>query len=245
MLTGKSILVVTAHPDDETLCSGALAKLVEAGNFVTLVVGTSGNRGSITPAIRPEALALQRQQEMAEAAEVLGIQDVRWLGYEDGRLYCATDLKERVFRAVREVNPDIVFSFDPERRYDFHSDHRTIGEVTVEAVYLRRCCWYYPQHAEAGQRVDKPIELYLYQPERANYQVDVSRYVKQKLASGIKHRSQSEDSDIKRMMRLERILRGANDDGDLQESSVADYLTLMQDLCFERFCKVYDTDYCI
>lgn len=113
VVKGKKILVCTAHPDDEAFCSGTILKLVNEGNAVTLVVETQGEKGSHDPNETPESIAKRRKVEIERAASRLGIEQIVQLGYRDGELEYATDLKETLFRLVRSIQPDVVFTFDP------------------------------------------------------------------------------------------------------------------------------------
>lgn len=88
----ERVLVVHAHPDDETIATGALlATLVDDGAQVTVVTCTRGELGEVMPddlaALRGRdaALAAHRQNEIAEAMAVLGVTDHRFLGTESAR----------------------------------------------------------------------------------------------------------------------------------------------------------------
>ena len=87
----RRLLLVHAHPDDETLATGATiaAAAAAAGTAVTLVTCTRGERGEVLPAVLAEhpgvdadedALAELRTGELAAAAEALGLEDRRFLG---------------------------------------------------------------------------------------------------------------------------------------------------------------------
>lgn len=190
VLKGKKILVCTAHPDDEVFCSGTILKLVSEGNTVTLVVGTQGEKGSHDPNETPESIAKRRRVEMELAASRLGIQEIMQLGYRDGELEYATDLKETLFRLVRSIQPDVVLTFDPWKRYEIHSDHRTIGFAMIEAAHLGANCWYYPH--QIGERLSchKSQELYLFNCDEPNYYVDITAVFEEKLFAASAHESQ-------------------------------------------------------
>lgn len=88
----ERVLVVHAHPDDETIVTGAtLATLVARGALVTVVTCTRGELGEVMPddlaALRgdPAGLAVHRETEIAEALAVLGVTDHRFLGAQDAR----------------------------------------------------------------------------------------------------------------------------------------------------------------
>jgi N-acetyl-1-D-myo-inositol-2-amino-2-deoxy-alpha-D-glucopyranoside deacetylase len=88
----EKVLFVHAHPDDESISTGAtIATLVDAGALVTVLTCTRGERGEVIPrelqhlANSPRDLALQREAELAEALAVLGVSDHRILGNTDAR----------------------------------------------------------------------------------------------------------------------------------------------------------------
>ena len=86
-----TICFVHAHPDDETLASGALiAHLVHLGHRVSVLTATRGEMGEVVPgplsqlAGTPE-LELRREQELAGALDVLGVTDHAFLGTPPAR----------------------------------------------------------------------------------------------------------------------------------------------------------------
>ncbi|MFB5190023.1 PIG-L deacetylase family protein [Alicyclobacillus fastidiosus] len=244
-ITGKKILLFVAHPDDEAYCSGTIAKLSAANNHITMVIATEGNRGTQNPEVKPEQLAAQRKVEMGKAAEILGIHELVWLGYEDGGLWNAPDYKERAFKVIRSHRPDVVITFDPWKKYDFHSDHQTTGFVVTEAAYLGRCVWYFPEHMEEGLTGHAPAEVYLFQPEEANYTVDVTDFLKTKLDAAVVHASQASDAGMNHLMRMQRLLSDAAN-GNL--SQIGDVKQALKDVAqldaesTERLRKVYESD---
>lgn len=132
---GKQIALVTAHPDDEAFYSGGtLYRLQESGAKVTLIVLTDGDKGYY-PFFDSNALAKERQAETREAARRVGIEEVIFFGYPDGRLSFNGDTVARLAREIRRLDPEIVMGFDPyywPRRS--HKDHRIAGEVTRDAL---------------------------------------------------------------------------------------------------------------
>ena len=80
----KSAMVVTAHADDaEWGCSGTVAKWCKQGWEVTYVLCTDGSKGNDDTNITSEILVETRKAEQLQAAEVLGLKEVVFLGYED------------------------------------------------------------------------------------------------------------------------------------------------------------------
>jgi LmbE family N-acetylglucosaminyl deacetylase len=131
-----TVLSVWAHPDDETyLAGGVMASCAAAGQRVVCVSATAGEHGTADPvAWPPERLAHLRRQETAAAMAVLGVEDHRFLGFEDGTLAtidpavgvaAITDL-------IREVHPDTILTFGSDGM-TFHPDHITIGAWTTTA----------------------------------------------------------------------------------------------------------------
>src|SRR5262249_6438178 len=86
-LTGRTILAVFAHPDDESLaCGGTLARLAAEGFRVTVLSATHGERGGPIDTRRDDALGKARALEICEAAAALNIAEVVIGGYPDGDL---------------------------------------------------------------------------------------------------------------------------------------------------------------
>ena len=181
-VTGKKVLVLFAHPDDvEFMCGGTIAKLVQDGNEVTYVSATDGNRGMHNTDVTPEMMTEVRRREMLAAAEVLGVKDVFFLGYEDGRLKEVRDLVGDFMRAIRKVRPDILLTFDAWRPYELHPDHRTVGFAATEAGFLANAPWYYPEHTVEKLEPYKPQAVYLFAPGEPNYWVDISSTIQLKI----------------------------------------------------------------
>ena len=88
------VLVVTAHPDDVDFgAAGTVAQLVAGGAEVTYCVVTDGDAGGFDPAVPRADIPGIRRAEQRAAAEVLGVHDVRFLGYRDGQLTVTHDLR--------------------------------------------------------------------------------------------------------------------------------------------------------
>ncbi|OLR90038.1 mycothiol conjugate amidase Mca [Actinokineospora bangkokensis] len=147
------LMAVHAHPDDESSKGAAtMAKYVAEGHEVMVVTCTGGERGDIlNPAMdRPEVTAdipAVRRQEMAKAAEILGVEH-RWLGFVDSGLpegdpkpplpegcFALVPLAESVPPLVREIRafrPHVVITYDENGGYP-HPDHIRCHEVSVAA----------------------------------------------------------------------------------------------------------------
>jgi LmbE family N-acetylglucosaminyl deacetylase len=131
-----TVLSVWAHPDDESfLAGGTMAACAAAGQRVVCVSATAGEHGTPDPAAwPPERLGRVRRWEAAAAMRVLGVEDHRFLGFEDGTL---ADVDPRpgidtVAALIDEVRPDTILTFGPDGM-TFHSDHITISDWTTAA----------------------------------------------------------------------------------------------------------------
>jgi N-acetyl-1-D-myo-inositol-2-amino-2-deoxy-alpha-D-glucopyranoside deacetylase len=175
------LLLVHAHPDDETIGTGAtMAKYAAAGVHVTLVTCTLGEEGEILvpelahlAADRDDALGAVRIDELAAAMKALGVTDHRFLGGE-GRwrdsgmmgmptndfpgCFWQADLDEAIGALVavmREVRPQVVISYDEVGGYG-HPDHIQAHRVAVGAFEASDDPARYPQAGEPWA----PVKFY-------------------------------------------------------------------------------------
>ena len=148
-MTARRLLTLIAHPDDEGLHAGTMARCVAEGWDVTLVCATRGEVGEISdPALAtPETLPRVREQELRDAGAALGVRDVRFLGYRDSgmagtpenadpRALANADAEEVIARydqLLREIRPDVVITWDPSGGYG-HPDHMAVSRLASEAV---------------------------------------------------------------------------------------------------------------
>lgn len=128
------MLVVLAHPDDETfICGGTLAHYAQLGMAITLVCATKGEMGSrigVPATATRETLPLVRETELREACAALGITDLRFLGLRDKTIdyYDPYELAERIAAIMWELKPDVILTF--HEATGGHSDHCAIGRAT-------------------------------------------------------------------------------------------------------------------
>ena len=136
----ERVMVIYAHPDDaEFGASGTCAKWAREGVEVTYCMVTNGASGSSDPEMTRERLADIRRQEQLQAAEILGIENVVFMGFEDGYLYPDLELRKAVAREIRKAKPDAIISQDPTSRYWApayinHPDHIAVGEVVFRSI---------------------------------------------------------------------------------------------------------------
>ncbi|MEV4438001.1 N-acetyl-1-D-myo-inositol-2-amino-2-deoxy-alpha-D-glucopyranoside deacetylase [Streptomyces sp. NPDC049577] len=160
-LPGRRLLLVHAHPDDESINNGAtMAKYAAEGAHVTLVTCTLGEEGEVIPpglahlaADREDTLGAYRRGELAAAMKELGVTDHRLLGgpgrYRDSGMMGApqnerpgcfwrADVDEAaasLVEVIREVRPQVLVTYDPDGGYG-HPDHIQAHRVAMRAAEL-------------------------------------------------------------------------------------------------------------
>ena len=173
MTPSRRLLLVHAHPDDETINSGVtMARYVAEGAGVTLLTCTLGEEGEVLVPELAQLAADQADQlggyriwELRNAMAALGVTDQRFLGgagrYRDSgmmgtpangepRAFWNADLEEAVAHAVavvREVRPQVVVTYDENGGYG-HPDHIQAHRVAMGAVDAAADPGYRPQLGE-------------------------------------------------------------------------------------------------
>ncbi|MBB5080941.1 N-acetyl-1-D-myo-inositol-2-amino-2-deoxy-alpha-D-glucopyranoside deacetylase [Nonomuraea endophytica] len=169
-MTDRRLLLVHAHPDDETINTGAaMARYVAEGAHVTLVTCTLGEEGEVIP---PELAHLEgdpelgeyRAKELVEALRALGVDDHRYLGYRDSGMmgaasnddasaFWGADVDEaaaRLVTVIREVRPQVLVTYDANGYYG-HPDHIQAHRVSVRAFDLAADPAFRPEDGEPWQ----------------------------------------------------------------------------------------------
>jgi LmbE family N-acetylglucosaminyl deacetylase len=148
-----------------------------------------------------------RHQVQRAAAKAVGVTDVRFLGYPDGRLELTLDLRRDISRVIRQVRPQRVLTSSPERWWDrigaSHPDHMTVGESTLRAVYPdARNPFAFPELlADEGLEAWTVSEVWLGASPRADHAVDVTDVATQKFTALKSHVSQvSHNPDLERFV---------------------------------------------
>jgi LmbE family N-acetylglucosaminyl deacetylase len=193
------ILVVTAHPDDVDFGAAAtIASWTKAGIEVAYCVCTSGDAGGFDDTPR-DRMGPLREAEQRAAAAVLGVQDVQFLRYPDGRLTPSLELRRDISREIRRFRPDRVLAQSPEiwwqRLGASHPDHRAVGEAALAAVYPdARNPFAHPELlADEGLEPWTVGELWIMgaPDDRVDHPVDVTDTIDRKIAALREHRSQT------------------------------------------------------
>ncbi|WP_395294513.1 N-acetyl-1-D-myo-inositol-2-amino-2-deoxy-alpha-D-glucopyranoside deacetylase [Kitasatospora hibisci] len=168
--SGRSLLLVHAHPDDESIGNGAtMARYAAEGARVTLVTCTLGEGGEVIPpelahltADRDDALGTHRIGELTAAMREVGVTDVRFLGgpgrYRDSGMmgvpdndapgcFWQADVDEaagHLVAVVREVRPQVLVTYDENGGYG-HPDHIQAHRVAMRAHELAADPAYRPE----------------------------------------------------------------------------------------------------
>ncbi len=222
---GRRVLVVMAHPDDvEYNVAGTVARWVDEGAVVTYVLVTDGDKGSSDPTMVPERLAALRREEQRAAADVLGVREVVFLGYEDGMVQPTLTLRRDLTRVIRRYKPDAVICPDPTTRwyaqeYLNHPDHRAVGDTCLDAIYpCARDPLTFPDLLLEGLQPHEVSEVYLTMTSFADCWVDVSATMERKLRALREHRSQIGDGTEEMVIRWSRENAKGRDGVDYAEA---------------------------
>ena len=147
----STLLVFHAHPDDEAIATGgSMARAHDEGHRVVLVVATDGAHGEVPADLADgESLADRRRDETIEAAKVLGVDRVDYLGYRDSGMtgwdanvdpdaFSGADIDEaagRLADVLRDEQVDVMTIYDWHGGYG-HPDHIQVHRVGKRAAEL-------------------------------------------------------------------------------------------------------------
>jgi N-acetyl-1-D-myo-inositol-2-amino-2-deoxy-alpha-D-glucopyranoside deacetylase len=172
----RRLLLVHAHPDDESIGNGAsMAMYAAQGAHVTLVTCTLGEEGEVLvpelehlAATETDGLGEHRIQELAAAMEALGVRDHRFLGgpgrYRDSGMmglptndrpdcFWQADVEEaagHLVAVIREVRPQVLVTYDDNGGYG-HPDHIQAHRVAMRATELAATPAFRPELGEPWQ----------------------------------------------------------------------------------------------
>jgi LmbE family N-acetylglucosaminyl deacetylase len=201
-------LVVTAHPDDVDFgAGGSVATWVKAGAEVAYCVATDGDAGGSDRSVARTDMARIRQEEQRAAGAELGVTDITFLGYPDGRLTASIELRRDISRVVRQFRPQRLVCQTPERNWErigaSHPDHLAAGEAAVCVAYPdARNPFAHPELLAAGLEPFSVPELWLMASPRPNKAVDITDVFDRKVAALRRHESQvAHEADLEGRLR--------------------------------------------
>jgi len=154
------VMVVMAHPDDnEIICGGIVARLLEEGKKVRVIVMTTGGKGfQDRTDVNEEQFAKLRNAEQLAAGAELGVLDSENfnLGIKDGELENTLENIEKIVFHIRQFKPeliitqnpfDVINTFSEEIHWVNHRDHRATASIVCDAAYpYSRDRGFFPEH---------------------------------------------------------------------------------------------------
>lgn len=194
------ILVISAHPDDETLFSGGtMAKYAQQGHAVFILETTRGEGGEVgePPLTTRENLAAFREQEVREAARTLGARDIFFLSFIDPYMEIngiarridvpLTDFAAAIAEYVRQIKPDLIITHGsngeyghPQHIYTHQATRLALNSGPSRTALMSWSAWYAPaEHERILNRNDK-----------ADIVVDISPWHDIKVAAALCHKTQ-------------------------------------------------------
>jgi LmbE family N-acetylglucosaminyl deacetylase len=195
----ERILVITAHPDDVDFgVAGSVALWTDQGVDVAYCVVTDGDAGGFDPSVPRSEIPAIRRAEQEAAAKAVGVEQVFFLGYPDGRLYPTIELRRDLTRVIRRHRPQRVVCPSAERYLDriyaSHPDHLAAGEAALCAVYPdARNPFAFPELLAEGWEAHTVPEVWIMAGPRRDRFVDISDTIERKITALLQHVSQIPD----------------------------------------------------
>lgn len=181
-LSGKKILILAPHPDDETIgCGGLIAKAKKSGSDVRVVFFTDGSAGVSDKKLTNAQRAKLREREAKSACIVLGLKesDLVFWRYQDGKLTTNSASVKLLNNLLTAYLPDIVltpFISDP------HPDHAETSAILRKSLEVLN--------------IDPEIMQYeVWTPILANRTLSIDESIKLKMSSLGNYKSQISSRD--------------------------------------------------
>ena len=194
---GSKVLVITAHPDDVDFgAAGTIALLVQSGVEVSYCITTDGHQGGEDASISRDEMRKIRRKEQSDAAKVLGVKEVIYLGKDDGSILPTLSLREDFVKVIRKVKPNVLITQSPERNWArmpaSHPDHMAVGETAIQAVYPdARNQFAFPHLLKEGlEPWNVPLIWVMSHHSPSNY-VEITEVVEKKFEALNQHVSQT------------------------------------------------------
>ncbi len=220
----EKVLVLSPHPDDETIgCGGAICNYIKKGSNVTIAFATNGENGLSNNKMKESPLT--RRKEALNSANILGVQNLHWLDLPDGGLsHKITELREQIEILNRRVRPQIIYI---PSYFEEHPDHFALCKA----------------FAESNIEYNGLIALYeVWSPLRPNFLLNISRWIKIKEKALNSYCSQQEFNHITKMMLALNEYRGARQPWIralyAEAFRMVDYSNLKVE--FKKFCTIYN-----
>ena len=141
------ILAIGAHLDDiEIACGGTLAKAIESGHYVkVLVMSKSGYTNKEGKIQRSNEVAVE---EGINALHTLGIEDIVVLDFATKDIPFCSDVVNSIDMVISEFKPDIIFTHHP---FDTHQAHEGVSKATIAAARRMNTVFFYEPITPSGR----------------------------------------------------------------------------------------------
>lgn len=218
-----NVLMMASFGLEIVECGGALAKAVQAGERVHAAVLMS----------RPES-----QPQIREAARILGIDDVEFLGVKNGEVVVTPEAKEPIVELIRRTKPDVIIMQDPEHaQHDLDPDRRMIALLYAESMAVAGRDW---RIEECGGHAPHPVPtIYYMTPSSPNCVVEISDTfaLKQQALEVLAFQMSFSAESIKQRANVEAIRHIVEDFDALRDDNTALGLALHKQ--FDRALALY------
>lgn len=189
LLNYDSYAFVGPHPDDiEVACAPTVAKLTSMGKKVCFIIATDGQYGTQDENLPKDELVAIRQKEAIASAKLLGVDDVRFLGFPDGGSYSVEALRDKIAIELAKFKPDIIFACDNHVKSELHPDHIKTGRATEIAMLY--CAFPLMMKDLGVNETATPKGIAYYYTDKPNTYVNVSKYMHLKNKALEEHKSQ-------------------------------------------------------
>ena len=171
------LLAIGAHLDDvEIACGGTLAKAVESGHRVkVLIMSKSGYTNKDGVLQRSDDIAVE---EGTNALHKLGVEDIEILDFPTKDIPWRSDVVNAIDICIADYDPDVIFTHHP---FDTHQAHAGVSNATIAAARRRNTVFFYEPISPSGRS---------YVAFRPQLYVDISSTIEKKVASLREHKSE-------------------------------------------------------
>jgi len=199
----QSIALVFAHPDDESFgCAGTVAKYSRLGVCVDIICATRGEQGMRLDVPSSVSTAAARETELRNAASIMGVRAVHFLGYMDAELdkISPDEIAGRIRDILSKIRPDVMITFGPDG-ITGHADHVAVSKAAT-AAYRQLAPGGWPKrlyYVTLPASMGAPMEdwgLATRPDEDITTTIDISGYFDVKLKAVAAHRSQQDSRDF-------------------------------------------------
>lgn len=172
--------------------------MTDAGVEVSYCIVTDGDAGGFDREMARHDVAMLRRKEQTDAANLVGVTQLFFLGYGDGRLQVTLQLRADISAVIRRVRPRVVIAQSPERILDrvyaSHPDHLAAGEATLCAVYPdARNPFAFPELFKEEIEPWAVDEVWVQGGGNGTHSIDVTAAADRKIAALMSHISQHTD----------------------------------------------------